>query len=513
MFFGWLTWLAVLGPSDTIQTCLRKLSQKSRWIVANSVYAMAQKGLLRRPQCWVACLAIAGCIILFMFTTKTSESVVSHGVRHTAKSTSDGNELAAIQQSLESIRASLGAVADGRVQVDSLADIGASRRDVQHALSKLAQFMASGGQQQAAAGGLVPQQAAGGYASFSDCLVAANVGPVDMDPMPKDGGAVFTKKYKYVEADLGGWRTVNVQPDERFTIVGYEEKEHFEYYLFWARAMYGQWEPQTLAMMRALFDKNTLYIDFGMWIAPTVLYASRKAGEVWGLEADPAAYGEAARNVVANAADVTNVHLRRACISDKTAQNVPFYSYKAPGDSMGGLLWKPEHATKDNKLAKHTWYVDCFTLPEFVQRNNIMLRGRKVFVKIDTEGGEAVIAQTPGFKEWLFSNRVNLFLSIHIDHVASSVGKGSVYPDAGRRALADILAQYPHVYNDGQFQRGAVKKTKAEFYTDMCGSCTYLAMWDAPPAGFVQDMGQKEVDDEAEMERRRREWEASHPNE
>lgn len=451
---------------------------------------------------------------------RSSESFASPSIRHTAAPAAgtEGAELFAIRQSLESIRASLGAVADGRVRVDSLADISASRRDVQHALSKLTQYLGQRGEGGAAAPGTQAMAAAApgasngaAYTSFKDCLAAVHVGVVDMDPLPKDSGSIVTTNYKYVKAELGGWRTVNVQPDETFTVVGYSEKEHYEYYLFWARAMYGQWEPQTLAIMRALFDKDTLYIDFGMWIGPTVLYASRKAGEVWGLEADPAAYGEAARNVVANAADVQNVRLRRACISDKTSQNVPFYSYKQPGDSMGGLLWKPEPGNKDSKLAKYTWYVDCFTLPDFVQQNSIQLQGRKVFVKIDTEGGEAIIAQTPGFKEWLAVNRVNLFLSIHIDHVASSVGKATTYPDAGRRALADILSAYPYVFNDGDFQGGQVKKSKDAFYTEMCGSCTYLAMWDAPPTGFVQDMAQKEVDDAAELERRRKEWEASHP--
>ena len=124
-----------------------------------------------------------------------------------------------------------------------------------------------------------------------------------------------------------------------------------------------------------------------------------------------------------------------------------------------------------------------------------------------------MIAQTPGFKEWLKTNRINLFLSIHIDHVASSVGKSTVYPPEGRKALAEILAAYPFVFDDGKFQEGAVQKNAQQFEKGMCGSCTYLAMWDAPPAGFVKDMGKKEVDDAAEMERRRKEWEAAHPNE
>jgi hypothetical protein len=58
-------------------------------------------------------------------------------------------------------------------------------------------------------------------------------------------------------------------------------------------------------------------------VESTVLYGAGFAGEVWGLEADPYAYAEAVRNVLANQHNnntelwVENVHLRRMCVSNK----------------------------------------------------------------------------------------------------------------------------------------------------------------------------------------------------
>jgi FkbM family methyltransferase len=457
-------------------------------------------------------MATAACFILILFTMRSSERVISTGVRRggsSAEGSGDNSQLLSIQQSLESIRASLGAVADGRVKVDSLTDISASRRDVQQVLAQLGTFLRQGSPAAAAgsagAGALTPAE------RYGECLSMANIAGPDMDPLPKDAGPLLATQ-AYTRVAIGGWRTVGIDPDESFRIVQHTEKEHYEFYLFWARASYGQWEPQTTSMIRELFNKDTLYIDFGTWIGPTVLYASRKAGEVWGIEADPAAYGEASRNIIANAADMTNVHLRRACISDSNKHNVPFYSYKDPGDSMAGLLWKAEGGGNNKQLAKHTWYVDCYTLQDFVRNNNIRLAGRPVFVKIDTEGGEAIILQTPGIKQWLKDNKVNLFLSIHIDHVAGSLGKPGAYPEAGKKAIADVLAMYPFVYDDNHFQGGAIKKTYEEYVSGICGGCTYLAMWNAPPAGFVESMGELEKKDAAVLKQRQLDWDASHPN-
>ena len=91
-------------------------------------------------------------------------------------------------------------------------------------------------------------------------------------------------------------------------------------------------------------QNDIILIDFGMWIGPTALFGSRYAKAVYGIEADPVAYAEAARNVAMNNNDTNaeNIHLRHACISDKNEKGRPFHAYKEAGDSMSGLLWRQE---------------------------------------------------------------------------------------------------------------------------------------------------------------------------
>ncbi len=71
--------------------------------------------------------------------------------------------------------------------------------------------------------------------------------------------------------------------DEAFRLDPYHSK-------FWRRATSGQWEPETLAVLRDHLDRDHDYLDIGAWIGPTVLYGARKARHVWCFEPDPVAF-------------------------------------------------------------------------------------------------------------------------------------------------------------------------------------------------------------------------------
>ena len=450
------------------------------------------RGLLKNSRVLLAAMLIVMLLTLYWVLSPSSPGVISQQPTVRGKSASTPT-LESVLTRLEALQASLQAVQEGKTAVASLADIGASRKEIAETLQQVRAVAGVAGGEEA------PQPAA---------LCHGGLRSLDIDPIPQGGGGLVADR-EYWTVNLGGWRTVGVQGDETFRVVKHDDSSpQKDWYIFWARAGFGQWEPQTLALMRELMDPTTTYIDFGTWIGPTLLYASRKAGQVWGLEADPVAYGEAARNLAANAGQVDNVHLRRACISQRTEKQVAFHSYKEPGDSMAGLLWGKD---QNKEVGGTTWHVDCFTLPDFVQHAGIQLQGRKVIVKIDTEGGEALIMQTPGFLDWLRAHRVTLFLSVHIQHVESSLHKSGIYPEEGKRAIARTLAAYPHVYDDGTFRTGAVRGSETEMLAKLCGSCTYVASWEPLRPEFVQQMGQWEEQDAAELRRRQEEWDRAHP--
>jgi hypothetical protein len=59
---------------------------------------------------------------------------------------------------------------------------------------------------------------------------------------------------------------------------------------FWSKVNRGAWEVDTYRVIDAHTDAQTLAIDCGAWIGPTVLYTAQRAGLCVGFEPDPVAY-------------------------------------------------------------------------------------------------------------------------------------------------------------------------------------------------------------------------------
>ena len=56
---------------------------------------------------------------------------------------------------------------------------------------------------------------------------------------------------------------------------------------FWDRLEQGHWEPETLAVFDHYIGPETLHVDIGSWIGPTLLYAAERARLAIGFEPDP----------------------------------------------------------------------------------------------------------------------------------------------------------------------------------------------------------------------------------
>lgn len=167
---------------------------------------------------------------------------------------------------------------------------------------------------------------------------------------------------------------------------------------FWETVSNGSWEPETYQIFEKFLDKKHSYIDMGTWIGPTLLYGAQLSRIAIGIEPDPIAYDELARNVALNAEACGNVKVFNCCIA-RTSGSVPFGSRGAGGDSMSSLLFA-DGATR--------WTVEGLTFEDFIRRCGVE---DCTFIKIDIEGGEYAIL--PTMANYLRRFKPTLYLSLH----------------------------------------------------------------------------------------------------
>jgi FkbM family methyltransferase len=145
---------------------------------------------------------------------------------------------------------------------------------------------------------------------------------------------------------------------------------------FWDKAAAGEWEPETLASVRALAREDTLFLDIGGWIGPITLLAAARGARVLTFEPDPRAFELLASNVAANPDLVPRIRLTNAAVSP-TAGRVRLGSPRKPGDSMGSIL------AADNGAA--LWEAAAILPAEIAA----MAEGAsRIVLKMDVEGAE-----------------------------------------------------------------------------------------------------------------------------
>lgn len=270
---------------------------------------------------------------------------------------------------------------------------------------------------------------------------------------------------------------------------------------FWRWVNAGRWEADTLFIYSHVLTPDTVLIDFGAWIGPTVLYGAKFAGEVWGLEIDPVAYSEAVRNILANQYNMElpldRIHMRRLCISDRT-ETREFGALQSAGDSMSSLLFTDPAQHADNEIAKQhsanfgktKWIVQCTELDRFVSSEGIWPGtasasaptpiGRRhwqpshMFIKMDIEGGEAMVL--PAIADWATSPAVQaeILLSVHVQHVRNHKNDG--YPVADIERVVAAMKKWPFIYQSHPQQGFQATALNIEELTphNLCGDCTFL---------------------------------------
>ncbi len=147
---------------------------------------------------------------------------------------------------------------------------------------------------------------------------------------------------------------------------------------FWMKVKNCQWEEDTYKIFDKFIDKKNIYIDIGAWIGPTVLYGSQLAKHCYAIEPDPVAFEELQKNVNLNENFNKKITLCNCAISN-TNNIIKLGSDSKFGNSESSIFFK-----EDSEFIK----VKCLTFEEFIKQNKII---NCSFIKIDIEGGEAII--------------------------------------------------------------------------------------------------------------------------
>ncbi|MCH2076257.1 MAG: FkbM family methyltransferase [Rhodobacteraceae bacterium] len=170
---------------------------------------------------------------------------------------------------------------------------------------------------------------------------------------------------------------------------------------FWARVNNGSWEPETFEIFDRFVDEDTLVIDFGAWIGPTVLFAAQSAGMTLAFEPDQAAFKTLRNNVDLNAEAAWSSRIR--IFEEGIHASGKPITIGAPG--------KAGNSTSGSLFAgrKASWTIETHRLQDVIAKH----RGdhKKIFVKMDIEGGEYDLI--PEITDLFADPSITFYISFH----------------------------------------------------------------------------------------------------
>jgi len=167
---------------------------------------------------------------------------------------------------------------------------------------------------------------------------------------------------------------------------------------FWESVASSAWEPQTFAVLERFVGADTVYVDVGAWIGPTVLFAGQRAARTLAFEPDPMAFPELEVNCEANRGRLGEVTLLRQAIAGQ-AGRCRLTGQGEGGNSNSSLL------LTDGAVS---WEVEATTLEAVLGSLGPV---DHLFVKVDIEGGEYEIR--PSLQRLATDPRCTLFVSMH----------------------------------------------------------------------------------------------------
>jgi FkbM family methyltransferase len=209
----------------------------------------------------------------------------------------------------------------------------------------------------------------------------------------------------------------------------------------WFKGTLPRWEVLTFAIFRALIKSDMVYVGFGEWIGPTMLYAGQLAKSSHVFEPDILAFRTLALNAQANHCFGDRVHLHYNCIDSANHEMAVVGKSGKLGTSESSMA-----ELKQGQEVAISETITCWTLETFLSQQGLM--DERLFVKIDTEGGETRIVPTliPLVKKLRI--KPTFFISKH---------RHSGFDDpAVKKAFLDLAALYKcaKIVTDNLYSRG-----------------------------------------------------------
>lgn len=203
--------------------------------------------------------------------------------------------------------------------------------------------------------------------------------------------------------------------------------------LFWGLVSSNEWEPETFRVLKAVLKghNNCSFVDFGAWIGPTALFASKFCPNVYAIEPDPLAFSALVANVNLNKEARERIKVYFGVITTEPGP----VTMVGNGDSTSHIM---SGKVANFGKGKPTWTVMGRTLPQFIFDEHIQnLR----LIKIDTEGAEIFLI--PSLKSWLMilNKKPAIWLSIHQFFWIN-------VSEADRRALWEVISLFRFVINE-----------------------------------------------------------------
>jgi FkbM family methyltransferase len=209
---------------------------------------------------------------------------------------------------------------------------------------------------------------------------------------------------------------------------------------FWERFAANTWEPDTIRVFDHYIGPETVFLDVGCWIGPTLLYGAGRAKLAVGFEPDPAAFSILAQNVAANPG-LANIRIHRVAVAARKGV-LRIGSQSEQGDSMSSVLFSG---------GKQNWEAQACRLEDMA---GDWPDTGDCFVKVDIEGGE--YGTLPALAGFIHARRATVFVSFHQRFFLQPyTGRGLTLKILGELRLLlravglyALLRRFPHIYDE-----------------------------------------------------------------
>lgn len=241
---------------------------------------------------------------------------------------------------------------------------------------------------------------------------------------------------------------------------------------------YPKWEPHTFKAFEHFIKPDSVVLDVGAWIGPTVLYSAQLAGTVVALEPTKKAFAELTANLHANdeamQRRVVPLNVALGAQDMQTEMTNKGNSMdRLPAASFLGSNQTSFELSEEAHLLRSWAGIDVHVATIDTLRKQHPLLEKTSFVKIDTEGYEHVII--PALKDFFEEKKPSVFLSLHPMFISHEKVQGVV------DKLAEI---FPYLY---EVDMSTPFKTVRSSYNDGAwaseahGGADVIATWSPLP--------------------------------